>query len=47
MGAGFIGGLIASNTNAGFLGAVIAGFFAGYVCKFLKKKLKYLVQQQE
>ncbi|HBH1740454.1 TPA: PTS fructose transporter subunit IIC [Clostridioides difficile] len=40
MGAGFIGGLIASNTNAGFLGAVIAGFFAGYVCKFLKKKIK-------
>lgn len=40
MGAGFIGGLIASNTNAGFLGAVIAGFFAGYVCKFLKDKIK-------
>ncbi|HBE9435215.1 PTS system mannose-specfic transporter subunit IIC [Clostridioides difficile] len=40
MGAGFIGGLIASNTNAGFLGAVTAGFFAGYICKFLKKKIK-------
>lgn len=40
MGAGFIGGLIASNTNAGFLGAVVAGFFAGYVCKFLKEKIK-------
>lgn len=40
IGAGFIGGLIASNTNAGFLGAVIAGFFAGYVCKFLKEKIK-------
>ncbi|MCC0783160.1 PTS fructose transporter subunit IIC [Clostridioides sp. ES-S-0108-01] len=40
MGAGFIGGLIASNTNAGFLGAVIAGFFAGYICKFLKEKIK-------
>ncbi len=39
MGAGFIGGLIASNTNAGFLGAVVAGFFAGYVCKFLKEKI--------
>lgn len=38
MGAGFIGGLIASNTNAGFLGAVIAGFFAGYVCKFFLQK---------
>ncbi|HBG8991249.1 TPA: PTS fructose transporter subunit IIC, partial [Clostridioides difficile] len=36
----FIGGLIASNTNAGFLGAVTAGFFAGYICKFLKKKIK-------
>lgn len=40
IGAGFIGGLIASNTNAGFLGAVVAGFFAGYVCKFLKEKIK-------
>lgn len=40
MGAGFIGGLIASNTNAGFLGAVVAGFFAGYVCKFLKENIK-------
>lgn len=40
MGAGFIGGLIASNTKAGFLGAVIAGFFAGYLCKFLKEKIK-------
>lgn len=40
MGAGFIGGLIASNTKAGFIGAVIAGFFAGYLCKFLKEKIK-------
>ena len=30
LGAGFIGGAVASSTNAGFLGAVIAGFLAGY-----------------
>ena len=40
MGAGFIGGMIASNTKAGFIGAVVAGFFAGYVCKFFKEKVK-------
>ena len=38
--AGFIGGLIASNTKAGFLGAVIAGFVAGYVAKFIKEKVQ-------
>lgn len=40
MGAGFIGGLIASNTKAGFLGAVVAGLFSGYLCRFLKHKIK-------
>ena len=34
LGAGFIGGAVASNTNAGFLGAVIAGFLAGYLVKW-------------
>lgn len=40
MAAGFIGGLIASNTKAGFLGAVIAGFVAGYVAKYIKEKVQ-------
>lgn len=40
MGVGFIGGFIVSNINVGFLGVVIVGFFVGYVCKFLKKKIK-------
>lgn len=40
MGAGFIGGMIASNTNTGFIGAVIAGFFSGYICKLIKDKIK-------
>lgn len=39
MAAGFVGGLVASKTNAGFLGAVIAGFVAGYVVKFVKEKI--------
>ncbi|PRR80942.1 PTS fructose transporter subunit IIC [Clostridium vincentii] len=38
--AGFIGGQIATNTKAGFLGAVIAGFVAGYVAKFIKEKVQ-------
>lgn len=40
MAAGFVGGLIASNTNEGFLGAVVAGFAAGYIAKFIKEKVK-------
>lgn len=39
IGAGFIGGAIAANTQAGFLGAVIAGFTAGYVAKWCKEKI--------
>lgn len=37
LGAGFIGGQLASNINAGFLGALIAGFVAGYVARWCKK----------
>lgn len=37
IGAGFIGGQLASNINAGFLGALIAGFIAGYVARWCKK----------
>ncbi|MBI0096476.1 MULTISPECIES: PTS fructose transporter subunit IIC [Gilliamella] len=39
IGAGFIGGAVASSTNAGFLGAVIAGFLAGYLVKWAKNKI--------
>lgn len=38
--AGFVGGLIASDTNAGFIGAVIAGFFAGWLANFIKKHIR-------
>ena len=40
IGAGFIGGLVASNTKAGFLGAVIAAFLAGYIVKWAKENIK-------
>lgn len=39
--AGFIGGQLATNTKSGFLGAVIAGFFAGYVTLWVKKHIKF------
>lgn len=39
LGAGFIGGAVATSTNAGFLGAVIAGFLAGYMVKWAKTKI--------
>ena len=40
IGAGLIGGALASNTKAGFLGAVIAAFIAGYVVKWGKVHIK-------
>lgn len=36
---GFVGGLLAYNGGAGFLGALVAGFLAGYLINFLKKAL--------
>ena len=39
-GAGFIGGAIATSTKAGFLGAVIAAFLAGYTVKWCKEHIK-------
>ena len=39
IGAGFIGGAVASSTYAGFLGAVIAAFIAGYTVKWAKKHI--------
>ncbi|OSP88351.1 PTS fructose transporter subunit IIC [Lactococcus lactis] len=40
LGAGLIGGAVATSTNAGFLGAMIAGFLAGYVVVACKKYIK-------
>lgn len=40
LGAGLIGGAVASKTNAGFLGAMIAGFIAGYIVVWCKKHVK-------
>ncbi len=37
LGPGFIAGLAARSHNAGFLGAIVAGFLAGFVVKQLKK----------
>lgn len=37
LGAGFIGGQFASNIDAGFLGALVAGFVAGYVARWCRK----------
>lgn len=34
---GFVGGLIAANGTSGFLGALVAGFVAGYIVLLLKK----------
>ena len=34
---GFVGGMIAANGKSGFLGALLAGFIAGYVMNYLKK----------
>ncbi len=39
IGAGLIGGAIASNTKAGFLGAVVAAFIAGYVVRWAKNHI--------
>ena len=38
--AGFVGGVLASSTNAGFLGAVVSGFFAGWLKNKIKNKIK-------
>lgn len=38
--AGLVGGMLASSTNAGFLGAVVAGFFAGWLANIVKRKIK-------
>lgn len=40
--AGFIGGMIADEGGAGFLGGIIAGFLAGYLILYLSRALKNL-----
>ncbi|MGT2908135.1 PTS fructose transporter subunit IIC [Streptococcus dentiloxodontae] len=40
IGAGLIGGALASDSNAGFLGAMVAGFVAGYVVVWAKNTVK-------
>ena len=45
--AGFVGRMIANNTGSGFIGAIIAGFVAGYFCKFVVNALKGLPRQFE
>ncbi|KOC45930.1 PTS fructose transporter subunit IIABC [Clostridium botulinum] len=39
---GFVGGMMASQGNAGFLGALLAGFISGYLALGLKKGLSVL-----
>ena len=39
---GFVGGAIAAGGKSGFLGALVIGFFAGYVIVFLRKVLSKL-----
>jgi len=39
---GFVGGMIAAKGTSGFLGALVVGFFAGYVILFLRKALEKL-----
>lgn len=45
--AGFVGGMIASSTDAGFLGGIVAGFLAGYFALGVIKALKGLPRQLE
>ena len=45
--AGFAAGSLANAGGAGFLGALIGGFLAGYVIIFLKKSLKTLPKSLE
>lgn len=47
IGAGLIGGALASNTNAGFLGAVLAAFIAGYSVRWAKKHIHLLDSMQQ
>ncbi len=45
--AGFVGGALANNGGSGFLGALIAGFAAGYIILGLRKALSVLPESLE
>lgn len=45
--AGFVGGLLANTSGAGFLGGIIAGFAAGYFMLLLRHLLNRLPRQYE
>ena len=44
---GFVGGALANSGGSGFLGALLAGFIAGYVVLGLKKLFDYLPDSLE
>ena len=44
---GFVGGMIAASGKSGFLGALVAGFLAGYVIVLLRKVFEKLPQSLE
>ena len=44
---GFVGGALANTTGSGFLGALIAGFVAGYLVNYLKKAARVLPDSLE
>ena len=44
---GFVGGFLANSSGAGFLGALLAGFIAGYLVLLLKKVFSTLPQSLE
>src|SRR5699024_5701188 len=37
---GLVGGMLASNTGAGFLGGIVAGFLAGYLAQWIKEWIR-------
>ena len=44
---GFVGGFLSNSGGAGFLGALLAGFIAGYLILFLKKVFSFLPESLE
>ena len=46
-GVGFVGGMIAANGKSGFLGALVAGFVAGYLVLWLQKVFSKLPESLE
>jgi PTS system fructose-specific IIC component len=45
--AGFVGGVVARDTGAGYLGGIIIGFFAGYLMAYCKKLMANFPKQLE